>query len=65
MNSENSIAIFKEYPDVVDIVQMREMLGNIGINLAYQLLKQKKIPAKKIGREYKILKSSIIAYVME
>ena len=57
--------MFTSYPDIVSISQMRNMLGNIGVSLSYKLLQQRKIKAKKVGREYKIPKSSIIEYLLE
>lgn len=66
INSEENFSImFTKYPDIVNITQMREMLGDIGSTLAYRLLKQKKIKSKKVGREYKIPKSSVIEYLLE
>lgn len=62
---ENYSLMFTTYPDIVDITQMRKMLGGIGVTLAYKLLKQKKIKSLKIGREYKIPKSCIIEYLIE
>lgn len=62
---ENYSLMFTTYPDIVDITQMRKMLGNIGVTLAYKLLKQGKIKSLKIGREYKIPKSCIIKYLLE
>ena len=62
---ENYSIIFTSYPDIVSISQMRKMLGNIGVSLSYKLLQQRKIKSKKIGREYKIPKSSIIEYLLE
>lgn len=59
---ENYNVMFTKYPDVVNIVQM---LGGIGISLSYRLLRQGKIQAIKIGREYKIPKTSIISYLTE
>ena len=47
--------MFTAYPDIVNIIQLKEMLG-IGINLAYRLVRNKTIPSLKVGREYKILK---------
>lgn len=61
---ENYSLMFTNYPDIVDISQMRKMLGNIGITLAYKLLKQKRIKSIKIGREYRIPKSCIIEYLL-
>lgn len=66
INSEENFSImFTKYPDIVNITQMREMLGDIGSTLAYRLLKQKKIKSKKVGREYKIPKSCVIEYLLE
>lgn len=62
---ENYSLIFTNYPDIVDISQMRKMLGNIGITLAYKLLKQKRIKSVKIGRGYRIPKSCIIEYLLK
>lgn len=32
---ENYSLMFTSYPDIVDITQMRKMLGGIGVTLAY------------------------------
>ena len=34
--------MFTSYPDIVNIIQLKEMLG-IGINLAYKLVRNKTI----------------------
>ena len=62
---ENYSLMFTTYPDIVDITQMRKMLGGIGVTLAYKLLKQRKIKSLKIGRDYNIPKSCIIEYLIE
>lgn len=54
--------IFKNYPDVVTVQQLMEML-QIGQVLAYRLVKDGVIKAKKVGREYKIPKTSVIDYL--
>lgn len=59
---ENYDLMFTSYPDLVNITQLKEMLG-IGITLAYRLVKNKTIPALKVGREYKIPKRNIIYYL--
>lgn len=59
---ENYELMFTSYPDLVNVVQLKEMLG-IGITLAYRLVKNKTIPALKVGREYKIPKRNVIAYL--
>lgn len=54
---------FRDYPDVVSIEQMCQMLGGIGKKTGYRLLKEKKIEAFKIGKSYKIPKIQIISYL--
>ena len=60
----NKNDIFKEYPDAVNVSQMREMLGGIGKNLAYSLLTNKTNPAKKLGKDWLIEKIHIINYLL-
>ena len=54
--------MFTSYPDLVNINQLKEMLG-IGVNLAYRLVRNKTIPSVKVGREYKIPKRNVIYYL--
>lgn len=60
---ENYNMMFTNYPDIVNIEQMRNMLGGISPTLAYKIVKQKKIKCKKIGREYKIPKVNVISFM--
>jgi len=55
--------MFTSYPDLLTIVQLKEMLG-IGITLAYRLIRDNTIKALKIGREYKIPKANVISYLI-
>ena len=57
--------LFKDYPDVVKVKELKEMLPRMGKNKIYDVLKDKKIYSKKIGRDYYIPKVSIIKYLME
>ena len=59
---ENYEIMFTTYPDLVNIKQLTKMLG-IGITLAYKLVKNNTIKAIKVGREYKIPKRNVIAYL--
>lgn len=59
---ENYDLMFTAYPDIVNIVQLKEMLG-IGVNLAYRLVRNQTIPSLKVGREYKMPKRNIIYYL--
>ena len=43
---------------------MRNMLDGISLTLAYRLIKENKIKAMKIGRQYKIPKANIISYII-
>ncbi len=61
---ENYEVMFTSYPDVVNIQQLKNMLG-IGITLAYRLVKKGTIKAIRIGREYKIPKSNVIEYLIK
>lgn len=55
--------MFTEYPDIVNLVQMKQMLGGISDSLAYRILREKEIKSKKVGREYKIPKVNVINYI--
>lgn len=61
-NIEAYSSVFKNYPDVVNVEQMSEMLG-ISTKTAYRLLKQNAIGHFKIGRVYKIPKYHILTYL--
>ena len=61
---ETYTLMFTDYPDIVNLTQMRKMLGGISNSLAYRMLREKKIKSKKVGREYKIPKVDVIKYVM-
>lgn len=65
----NDNELFADYPDVVSLKDMRTMLGSkdkkLGRTTAYKLLKENKIKnVKKVGREYRIPKNSIINYLL-
>lgn len=65
----NNAELFSSYPDVVNFADMRVMLGGkdkpLGRTTAYKLLKENKIKnTRKIGREYRIPKNSIIDYLL-
>ena len=54
--------MFRQYPDVVSVTQLQEML-NIGRNTAYGLLKDRKIKSIRIGKVHKIPKMNVIEYL--
>ena len=61
---ETYTLMFTDYPDIVNLDQMRKMLSGISNTLAYRMLREKKIKSKKVGREYKIPKVNVIKYIM-
>lgn len=60
--NENYKIMFTTYPDLLNITQLKEMLG-IGITLAYRLVRSNTIKALKVGRQYKIPKKNVISYL--
>ena len=62
---QKGMVLFKEYPDVVDINQLCEMLGGIGVKTAYSLLHGGEIKYLKIGRSFRIPKVNVIDYIMQ
>lgn len=58
-----NVVFYKDYPDVVNIEQMCEMLGNISKKSGYKLLKEKKIKSIIIAKRYKIPKIYILQYL--
>ena len=54
--------MLKDYPDVMDIGQMCEVLG-VSTKTGYKLLKGGKIEYLKIGRDYRIPKAHILRYL--
>lgn len=63
--ANNKIRLFSDYPDVVNIKQMCEMLGNISTKTGYELLKKNKIQHFRIGHKYMIPKCCIISYISD
>ncbi len=55
--------MFRKYPDVVNVTQMCEMLGNISTKTGYELLRTGKIKSFQIGRSYRIPKVYILEYM--
>ncbi len=61
-NKNEPQELFTNYPDILSVQQLMELL-QIGKVLAYKLIESKKFKAIKIGREYKILKNSVIDFI--
>ena len=62
-------SVFSEYPDVVNVDQLRKMsvkCSRVPVNMAaYQLLHEGKIRYFKIGKAFRIPKVSVIRYLGE
>ena len=55
--------MFTEYPDVVNVEQLCEMLGGPSSKSVYRLLKEGAIHSYWIGKRYRIPKVSVIEYL--
>ena len=57
--------MFREYPDVVNIEQLCEMLGGVSVKTAYQRLHSGELAFFRIGRGFRIPKEDVIRFVRE
>lgn len=55
--------MFPEYPEIVNVAQLQEMLG-ISRHLAYDLINAGQLSGVKIGNSFKIPKINVIRYVL-
>jgi len=55
-------SVFKDYPDVLDVKQVSEIL-NVSTKTIYRLLKVGEIDSLKIGREFRIPKVYLLRYM--
>lgn len=62
MNTINNLNIFADYPDVVTVEELQQML-HIGRNTAYAMLKDNTIVGRKAGRGYIIPKNNVIKFI--
>lgn len=65
MKNNNTQEMFANYPDVVDVSVLQSMLGNIGKQKAYKLVREGTIKAIKVGKLYKIPKINVIAFLTQ
>lgn len=56
--------MLKNYPELIRIEQLCEILGGISIKTGYKLLKEEKISSIKVGREYRVTKVDLIDFLM-
>ena len=62
--TERYMMMFKDYPDVVSVDILQEMLGICRKN-AYLLVKQNKIHSVRVGRSYKIPNLCVVEYLID
>lgn len=55
--------MFTEYPDVVNVSQLSEMLGGISEKTIYRLLKSGAIKSLYVGKRYLIPKAYVLEYL--
>lgn len=61
-NNNYTQEMFVDYPDVVDVSELQSMLGNIGKQTAYELVRKGTIKAIKVGKLYRLPKINVIAF---
>ncbi|MBO5348940.1 MAG: helix-turn-helix domain-containing protein [Clostridia bacterium] len=64
-NNNYTREMFADYPDVVDVSGLQSMLGNIGKQTAYELVRKGTIKAIKVGKLYRIPKINVIAFLTQ
>ena len=64
-NNNYTGEMFADYPDVVDVSGLQSMLGNIGKQTAYELVRKGTIKAIKVGKLYRIPKINVIAFLTQ
>lgn len=57
--------MFPDYPDVVTVPMLQEMLGGVGRRKVYQMLNDERIKHFRIGRRIMIPKMCMIAYLCQ
>ena len=60
----SNMNMLKNYPDVLKIKDMCEVLGGISTKTGYKLLRENKIESIKVGPEYCITKISVVDFLM-
>lgn len=56
--------MFDTYDDIMTIEELAEAL-KVGVSQAYKIVRTGKIPAFKEGRDWKITKQTLTAYVLD
>lgn len=54
--------VFREYPDVLDVKQVSELL-DVSTKTVYKLLRNGALESLKVGREFRVPKVNVMKYV--
>ena len=60
----NYYKLFKDYPEIITVKEMRKMLGGITKYAAFKLIYEEKVQCKKVARVCRISKDSVIQYLI-
>ncbi|MEF9962009.1 MAG: helix-turn-helix domain-containing protein [Erysipelotrichaceae bacterium] len=60
---KSNVMKFSDFPDVVTVQEMCEMLGGINVKTGRKILQENQIQHFKIGRIYYIPKAHIMSYL--
>jgi len=55
-------AVFKDYPDVLDVKQVSQLL-RVSTKTVYRLLRSGMLESLKVGREFRVPKVNVMKYV--
>jgi excisionase family DNA binding protein len=55
-------AVFKDYPDVLDVKQVSQLL-RVSTKTVYRLLRSGTLESLKVGREFRVPKVNVMKYV--
>jgi len=54
--------VFKDYPDVLDVKQVSQLLS-VSTKTVYRLLRNGTLDSLKVGREFRVPKVNVMKYV--
>jgi len=54
--------VFKDYPDVLDVKQVSQLLS-VSTKTVYRLLRNGSLDSLKVGREFRVPKVNVMKYV--
>jgi len=61
-NREIYRVVFKDYPDVLTVKQVSQLLG-VSTKTVYRILRNGALSSLKIGREFRVPKVNVMKYV--